>query len=334
MIITDEDLVLYRDEIFLKHDNNTLLNEIRTFKHSGKSLVKNLTHFFKEIRYTALYYKSFETNKSPFDILHDKEEVQKIVDSINKKLEEQDGKSNFYRDVNKISGSIDKYLNFNKGVTGQFDPMFIKFITDYAKDYYDDYFTKFHVHDMSCGWGCRMIANIALGNHYYGTDPNTKLYEKLKYAKDYYIEHLNKNLITDLFCLGSEIYIPEWENKMDYSFSSPPYYNMEMYSLESTQSVNSRNTGRKGYNNWLENFAKPSIDNMHKYVKHGGFVAINIKNYNKYNLYDDWLKLFNDHGGYELHDEVNANWKNKVKNYLQDSDSKYNEKIMIFKVVK
>ena len=317
----------YGKDMFPKYDDKELLSEMRKFKHSGKSLLKNLNHFFKEIRYTGLYSLNPKTNPTPYARMQDDVEMDKIIDKI-KNTES----TSFYKDL-PMHACVDKYFNFNCGVTSQFDPKYIKIITNYAKDYFEDYFSKFNVHDPSCGWGCRLTANFALNNNYYGTDPNTKLNTYLNNAKDFYTNKLNAKLKADIRCLGSEVFIPEWENKMDYSFTSPPYFDLEIYCDEDTQSVKDRGTGDTGYKNWVQYYVKPTVENIHKYVKDGGFASINIKNIKKYNLYDDWFNAFKDHGGFEFHEELEVDW-DKVKNTVNENGATYKEKIMVFKVKK
>jgi DNA modification methylase len=86
---------------------------------------------------------------------------------------------------------------------------------------------------------------------------------------------------------------------MDVSFTSPPYFNLEIYANDNSASTINYNN----YEAWLEQFVRPTIDNTYKYLKNGGYAMINIKNLTikgKQPLFDDWFKIFSDHGGFEF----------------------------------
>ena len=91
---------------------------------------------------------------------------------------------------------------------------------------------------------------------------------------------------VDIRAIGSETFVPEWEGKMDFIFSSPPYFALEIYKSEN-QSYKEGMT----YEDWMNGWMKPTIENIHKYLKDDGIFAINIKDifYEK-----SWYTLEND----------------------------------------
>lgn len=333
------------DKFFPKYDDQTLLEEICAFKNHSIVKIKKLeNHFFKEVRFNAKYFSSQRANvveeyDTPYDLLNNDKYIQRLIDEV---LYTEKNK-NFFGESSEQQ-RIETYLRFCGGIASNFDSKHVLQMQDYAKTYFDDYFTRFNVHDPSCGWGTRMMVTILRNNNYFGTDPNSKLNEKLNEACTF-LRTQNKRVKGDIRCQGSEIFIPEWEDKMDYSFTSPPYFDMEIYTKEDTQSINKHGTGDTGYKNWVEYFVKPTVANIHKYVKDGGFASINIKNIKKYNLYDDWFNAFKTHGGFEFHEELVLKWAS-TKTVIKSDDSdtletqeetdknNYQEKVMIFKVVK
>ena len=87
-----------------------------------------------------------------------------------------------------------------------------------------------NVLDFSSGYGGRMLGAMTSGMryHYTGIDPNTKTYNGLVAMGE---------LITDVIGTGcemhhlcSEDFNPE-PGKYDAAFSSPPYFNLEIYFL-------------------------------------------------------------------------------------------------------
>jgi len=69
-----------------------------------------------------------------------------------------------------------------------------------------------------------------------------------------------------LWNLGSEIFILEIENSIDLCFTSPPYFDCEKYSEESTQSY----IKYPSRDEWLYGFMGSTFSNCRLYLKEGG----------------------------------------------------------------
>lgn len=154
-------------------------------------------------------------------------------------------------------------------------------------------------YDYSCGWASRMLSAMKNGVSYYGTDPNNELIDALININDDYQEVTDTDTDVHLFNTGSEVFIPEMEGKIDFSFSSPPYFTLELYNI-GNQSCNEDTD----YNEWLNNYIKPTIDNIYKYLKEDGIFAINIKdivvNKIEYHLTDDINRIIQESGKFEF----------------------------------
>jgi DNA modification methylase len=70
------------------------------------------------------------------------------------------------------------------------------------------------------------------------------------------------------------------------ALTSPPYYNLEIYSDESTQSI----VSYLDYETWLSKFIGPLVEEITKRVKYSCWSVKNFKTDKKYNLYDDLVK--------------------------------------------
>lgn len=151
-------------------------------------------------------------------------------------------------------------------------------------------------YDFSCGWGVRLICAMSSGVNYYGTDPNYLLTERLEQLARDYSENVGLNTSVDIRTQGSEIFIPEWENKMGLAFSSPPYFDLEDYVI-GKQSYNAD----VSYIEWKENYLRPTLINIYKYLTDNGILAFNIKNSKTYKLADD-TKTIADECGFQLVD--------------------------------
>lgn len=190
--------------------------------------------------------------------------------------------------------------------------------------------------DFSCGWGVRCLSALTHKVNYFGTDPNEKLVGKiLEMTDDYRKVNGDDGTLTDIRPIGSEVYVPEWENKMDFIFTSPPYFALELYKSEN-QSYKEGMT----YQEWLEQWMRPTVKNMYKYLKKEGTFAINIKDvyYAKrwFPLEKDTVELIKEEG-FNLTDvrELknitrpfgSVHWEKHTLGVNQNT----NEKIFIFK---
>ena len=175
--------------------------------------------------------------------------------------------------------------------------------------------------DFSCGWGGRLLGVMSMPVNYYGTDPNHLLCEKLIEISSIYKELNRITTSVNIKAIGSETFIPEWENLMDISFSSPPYFDLEDYKI-GKQSINNKN-----YTQWLEEYWTPTIKNIYKYLKDDGIFGVNIKNIPRLNLKDDMLEIVENNGFiHEQNVELEVRNRNRVSMFGCNS----NENIYLF----
>ena len=119
---------------------------------------------------------------------------------------------------------------------------------------------------------------------YLGTDPNSELFVSLNKFAPFVCDNLDRGRDYDIRCQGSEVFVPEWENTVDMSFSSPPYFTMELYSNDEGQSVNKY----KEYDAWVKNYVQGTLNNIYRYTKKGGIHAVNLKNTDGKRMLEDW----------------------------------------------
>ena len=105
-------------------------------------------------------------------------------------------------------------------------------------------------YDFSCGWGARLTGALKNNVNYFGTDPNYILVDRLKtLARDYKNNIHNCSSKVEINSTGSEVFNPDWENKMGLAFSSPPYFYLEDYKI-GKQSYTKGTT----YEEWKNNY--------------------------------------------------------------------------------
>ncbi len=133
---------------------------------------------------------------------------------------------------------------------------------------YNEYAPKGNVWDMSGGWGGRMLGAMIAGvDSYICTEPSTKTCLGLN--------RLSEDFEGDTDCIviksGSEDFHPAKES-LDLCFTSPPYFDLEQYSDEPTQSYVKFKTKQE----WVDGFLYQTMENAYNGLKQGKYLLINI----------------------------------------------------------
>ena len=231
--------------------------------------------------------------------------------------------------------SIRMATTLRKYVASQFKPSI-------AKAFYD-YFKSENVLDFSAGWGDR-LAGFYCGDttlHYVGIDPNTKNHPNYERQVEFYKKHqtfFEEDKKVDLIPLPAEdVDYSEYENHFDTIFTSPPYFNVEKYSDEDTQSY----LRYQDIDSWNKNFLHKALGKMIPTLKDGGILAINIadvynpksKNKEYYqicNPMNDFLKSkglkYEGCIGMEMTKRFNSGGAGKAKSEYFSEDLKDNTK--------
>ena len=137
-----------------------------------------------------------------------------------------------------------------------------------AKEIYDLFEAK-HIYDFSMGWGDRLAGFHASGAEtYYGTDPNVAVYKNYK-EQDKLYDTKKKTVFKNSPAEDIDIS----KEKFDMIFTSPPYFNVEQYSTDETQSWKRYGTDIEL---WLKNFLFATIDKCWNSLEDGGTMIINI----------------------------------------------------------
>ena len=166
--------------------------------------------------------------------------------------------------------SIRMATTLRKYVASQFKPSI-------AKAFYD-YFGSRNILDFSAGWGDRLAGfyGSETGAYYLGIDPNTLNHPNYKKQKDFYETHRSFFEIDkdcDFICAPAEdVDFTDYEDMFDTVFTSPPYFNVEKYSEEDTQSY----IRYKNIDSWNRDFLHKTISKIIPTLKKGGILAINI----------------------------------------------------------
>ena len=153
--------------------------------------------------------------------------------------------------------------------------------------------------DTSSGFGGRLLGFFTAKNtsEYVGIDPNTA--DSCNRFILYMSRYFNKKAYVNK--IGSEDFTvenyPQYENYFDISFTSPPYFNIERYSDDITQSHVKFNT----YDSWVDGFYRNTIYNSCNALKLDGVFAINISWVDNIKEYTE--EFLNDCGFYIIKED-------------------------------
>jgi len=144
--------------------------------------------------------------------------------------------------------------------TSVFKPTAAKYLTEKYSNEND------HIYDYSAGFGARMLGTISANRQYTGVDPLT-IPELIK-MKDFL--NIKATLINDM---SENVKLKE--NSFDLSFSSPPYYNQEVYSNDQSQAYN------KGEDYFYNIYWRKTLENIKYMLKPNKYFILNVSNYPK-----------------------------------------------------
>ena len=148
------------------------------------------------------------------------------------------------------------------------------------------------VWDMSCGYGGRLLGAIVSPkvSQYIGTEPSSLTFEGLKGIRDDFAHLTNTKVRLTQSC--SEIFTP-MKKRVDLCFSSPPYFNTEIYSDEPSQSCNKYKT----VDEWNYCFLRMTIRNCHYSLRNNGLLILNVADVKSHKtLVQDTLQIASEEG--------------------------------------
>ena len=172
------------------------------------------------------------------------------------------------------------------GTIANFKPMNARAVYDYICPAFMG-----NVLDFSSGYGGRMLGALTsnLRYHYTGIDPNTKTYNGLV-ALGELMTSLGLGSGFEMHHLPSEQFTPE-PGYYDAAFSSPPYFNLETYTDEPTQCMNSCTN----LDEWFTTYVTPTIQMLHTALAKDAIYAVNIADYKdgkeEFNIVEQWKQI-------------------------------------------
>lgn len=158
---------------------------------------------------------------------------------------------------------------FRLGIPSSFPSNLMTFmIKDYLKDNPID---NLKILDLSAGWGDRLLSACALDATYMACDPNTEMIP-------IYDQIINKYGTKDkqkVHCLPFEDLDERDERderKFNMMYTSPPFFDLEIYSNEDTQS----SSRYKTLESWLTGFMYPCLEKANKMLMKNSPVFLHL----------------------------------------------------------
>lgn len=147
-------------------------------------------------------------------------------------------------------------------------------------------FNSKRILDISCGWGDRLIGAISRDSYidyYNGCDPNTCVFKNYKKIINHFQVDKEKYFIQNVPFEHMKI-----DKTYDLVFTSPPFFDLEDYSKEDTQSI-------QQYSNlldWMINFLFFSLRKAWDHLEINGNMVINMEDKinTKLNIYEHYTE--------------------------------------------
>lgn len=284
------DFEYIREHIYPKYDEEYLMKillhfyrqqlNVSTFDIENRNVNKILSHFFEDLIYAA---KSKNGKYSPNQVINDDELLKRAFEYI-------EHHRAFYHNNSDITNLKDFFFSSSMvGKITNFNPVIARKIYEYYVPH-----KNATIFDYSCGYGSRMLGALSsqYDYHYIGVDPYTELYERLLIFSNWIKNTLKNDSKVTLLNVCSEEFIPSFAEKMDLSFSSPPYFNYEIYVDCSTQSYIRYPT----YEEWKKNYVSTTLMNIYSYTKQNGLHIVNLQDTKNIKLISDWIYIAQDIG--------------------------------------
>lgn len=146
-----------------------------------------------------------------------------------------------------------------------------------------DWFAPKTVLDPCAGWGGRMLGACARKDtRYFSFEPNTKTFGNLIRIKEF----LKLDRAT-IWNTGAENMLDHMTEKVDMILTSPPYFNVEVYTAEDSQSISKHSTYEAWKNLWLADVIGKSISLLNE----DGVSCWNVAKFGKFDLVKDVIDI-------------------------------------------
>ena len=177
--------------------------------------------------------------------------------------------------------------------------------------------------DPCAGWGGRMLGAVSYGAHYIAFEPNTQTYNNLMKIVNFLGIQNKVTLICDDALNMKQYNLP----KVDLVLTSPPYFDLEVYTHEPTQSITKTPT----YQDWADNFLREIIKLGIEHLNTNGVSCWNVGKVRNRDMADDVLKYHADFG-YNKIDILSVQSSKRQSNQNTVKNAKSSDDTIVYKI--
>jgi DNA modification methylase len=139
--------------------------------------------------------------------------------------------------------------------------------------------------DPCAGWGGRMLGTVSAGWKYIACEPNVETYNNLLRIADF----LNIRSEVTIYNIPFEELDMNVVGKVDVVLTSPPYFNLEIYSDDNTQCYNKHDS----YEIWLNNWFLVMVDKCLNILNEDGLSCWNVMDFKNINIVNPLIEKHN-----------------------------------------
>jgi len=144
------------------------------------------------------------------------------------------------------------------------------------------------VFDPCMGWGGRMLGTLAQGWHYTGCEPNATTFANLVRM----VEFIGQEHRVSMHAIPAEQFDFDSMEPVDVVVTSPPYYDLEVYCDDQTQSYHAHDT----YAAWRDGWYLPLVRRCLGLLRPQGISAWNVMNVNRCDMVGDLVRAHEEQG--------------------------------------
>lgn len=178
--------------------------------------------------------------------------------------------------------------------------------------------------DPCAGWGGRMLGAVAYGAHYIAFEPNTETYTNLTKIINFLGIQNQVTLICDDALNMKKYNLP----KVDLILTSPPYFDLEVYAHQPSQSITNTST----YQDWADHFLKGIINLSIEHLNTNGVSCWNVGKVRNRDMNDDVLQ-YHTELGFSIINTLNVISSKRQSNQTTNKNAKSTDTTVVYKKI-
>ena len=176
--------------------------------------------------------------------------------------------------------------------------------------------------DPCAGWGGRLLGAVSYGARYIAFEPNTTTYKNLQNMVNFLGLQHYVTLICDDARNMKQYNLP----KVDMVLTSPPYFDLEVYTHEQTQSITTTPT----YQDWADGFLREIIKLGLEHLNTNGVSCWNVGKVRNRDMNEDVL-IYHNEFGYDKVETLEVISSKRQMNQSSTKNAKSSDNTIVYK---